>query len=179
MWAVWQLTRCIMKPWSEVAHDIRGEQCMKISVSTLSSRSAPILLIPMYYVVVRSSYMLTLSHLFAQYPFLVTPLVLEYTYSRLSSVLLRHRACARYSTPSSPLALWLRLQKRRTTGIMKWSHPPGGDTYFRDLRDVLVRNPSAMAFAPCDVTLHHQRLLWRDHIMVLVVHEPQKAGRSV
>ncbi len=93
----------------------------------------------------------------------------EYTYSRDSRVLFIHRACARCSTPSSPMALWRRLQK---TQQWKWSQAnvthwlPGGDTYLRDLRDVLVRNPSAMAFAPCDVALQPQRLLWRESLSV-------------
>ncbi len=90
-----------------------------------------------------------------------------YTYRRDSRALLIHRACARCSTPSSPMGLSWRLQKRQQR---QWSQanmthwPPGGDTYYRVLRDVLVRNPSAMAFAPCDVTLHLWRLLWRESL---------------
>ncbi len=87
-----------------------------------------------------------------------------YNYRRDSRVLLMHRACARCSTPSSPTALWVRLQKRQQR---QWSHAnmthwsPGCDAYFKDLRDVFVCSPSAMALAPRDVTLHHSRLLWR------------------
>ncbi len=100
-------------------------------------------------------------------PSLSLHLYCEYAYSRDSRVQLTHRACARYSTPSSPMALPLRLQKRQ---LWQWSQvnmthwPPGGNTYYKDLRDVLVRNPSAMAFAPCDDTLQYPRLLWRESL---------------
>ncbi len=92
----------------------------------------------------------------------------EYTYSRDSRVLLIHSARARCSTPS-PMALPLRLQTRQQwhwsqANMTHW--PLGGGTYCKDLRDVLVCNPSAMALAPCEVALHHPRLFTVKGIIV-------------